>query len=86
MSKKIFDDVADKISKVLPSGFKQQKDDVDSKIKDILKIAFDKLDLVTREEFDIQKKILLKTRKQLDDLSSKIDKNTHKDLKKDNKK
>ena len=39
----------------------------------ILNKGFKKLDIVSREEFDTQKKILLKTRQKLEQVEAKLD-------------
>lgn len=46
--------------------------DVEKNVKSILGSALNKMDLVTREEFEIQKQILLKTREKLTELEAKI--------------
>ncbi|MBY0378935.1 MAG: accessory factor UbiK family protein [Burkholderiales bacterium] len=48
--------------------------DIENNIKAIVISVLKKLDIVTREEFDIQQQVLLATRKKLDELESKIDK------------
>ncbi|WP_116964491.1 accessory factor UbiK family protein [Fastidiosibacter lacustris] len=73
INSKIIDDVANKISHSLPSGIKSIASEFESSCKSILKASFEKLDLVTREEFDIQKEVLLKTRQKLEQLEKKID-------------
>ncbi len=65
--------MADKISSLLPPGFDKIKEDIDGKIRDILMQQLGKLDLVTREEFDIQTKVLARTRAKLDALEKRMD-------------
>ncbi|GAB4223298.1 MAG: hypothetical protein Kow0076_5580 [Francisella sp.] len=40
----------------------------------ILNKSLKKLDVVSREEFEVQKKILLKTRQKLEEIEEKLDK------------
>jgi BMFP domain-containing protein YqiC len=46
--------------------------DVESNLKALIHATFDKLDLVTREEFDTQQKVLLNTRAKLEELEQAI--------------
>ncbi len=46
--------------------------DVEKNMRAMLAGFFDKLDLVTREEFDIQAKVLARTREKLDALEARV--------------
>ena len=70
--KSFLEDLARKLSKVLPENFHKIQKDVEKNFHSILKTAFEKLDLVTREEFDAQTKVLARTRQKLDDLLLRI--------------
>jgi BMFP domain-containing protein YqiC len=69
---KIFDDIAKKLSDVLPDSMHDLKKDLEKNFRSVLQSAFSKLDLVTREEFDVQVKVLSKTRLKLEDLADKV--------------
>ena len=62
------------ILNILPQNTKEIKDDVKDNLKILLNDYLRKIDVVTREEFDVQKEVLLKTRKKLDDLEEKLNK------------
>ena len=62
------------ILNILPQNTKEIKDDVKDNLKILLNDYLKKIDVVTREEFDVQKEVLLKTRKKLDDLEEKLNK------------
>ena len=62
------------ILNILPQNTQNMKDDVKDNIKILLNDYLRKIDVVTREEFDVQKEVLLKTRKKLDDLEDKFKK------------
>ena len=62
------------ILNILPQNTQNMKDDVKDNIKILLNDYLRKIDVVTREEFDVQKEVLLKTRKKLDDLEEKLKK------------
>lgn len=69
---KVFDDLAQKLSNVLPESLQTAKHDVEKNFKQILQSSFAKLDLVTREEFDVQTKVLLRTREKLDNIEAEL--------------
>jgi ubiquinone biosynthesis accessory factor UbiK len=64
--------LAEKIESLLPPGLKQIKDDFDNKLKKLLQQQLSKMDFVSREEFDIQSKVLARTREKLEQLEKRI--------------
>lgn len=70
------DKLTQAITNQLPSGIGTLSDEITNNIKAILQVQFNKLDLVTREEFDTQNAVLLRTRKKLDALEKTLDKLT----------
>lgn len=68
-----FDVLAKKLFAVIPNSMHQVDKDIQSQFKQILQAAFAQLDLVTREEFDVQTKVLARTREKLDALEQQID-------------
>jgi BMFP domain-containing protein YqiC len=75
-------DIAKQFTDKLPPGAKKFKHELDKNLRAALQSVFAKLDLVTREEFNIQKGVLTKTRakisvlaKQLDQLEKHLSKN-----------
>lgn len=64
--KNTFDDLAKKITGLLPSNFQQVQQDFESNIKALLQSSLSKMNLVTREEFDVQAALLARTREKLD--------------------
>lgn len=69
---KRLDDIAQKLSNILPTSLQAAKEDVEKNIKHILQSAFAQLDLVTREEFDAQTKVLERTREKLDSIEEEL--------------
>lgn len=69
---KAIDDIASKLTAALPSGFNNLKDDIDKNFHIILQTTLGKLDLVTREEFEVQKAVLAKTRSKLEALEQRV--------------
>ena len=64
--------VAKKIAEIIPEGFGEVPSGVQSQVKTLLAGAFDKMELVTREEFDIQSGVLAKTRTKLEQLEKQV--------------
>jgi len=69
---KILDDVAKKISENLPSGVLEIQEDVEKHVRSAVQTGLGKLDLVTREEFDVQSEVLARTRMKLEALEAKL--------------
>ncbi|WP_395790048.1 accessory factor UbiK family protein [Aquimonas sp.] len=77
---KALDDLAHRLSELLPPGLEDARTDVEKNFRAVLHSGFSKLDLVTREEFDVQRAVLLRTREKLallervlGDLEARID-------------
>lgn len=68
-----FDDVARKLSSTLPSAMSGLRSDVEKTFKNVLQQTFNKLDLVTREEFDVQAEVLAQTRMKLEKLLQQVE-------------
>ena len=66
------DDLARRLSNLVPPGMSQARDDLEQNIKATLQMSLRKLELVTREEFDIQMQVLAKTRSKLEALESRV--------------
>jgi BMFP domain-containing protein YqiC len=62
---KALDDLAQRLTDLLPPGMDQARADIEKNMKAALQAGFSKLDLVTREEFDVQRAVLLRTREKL---------------------
>lgn len=69
---KFIDDLSRQISGSLPSGVKGLQQDIEKNIHTLLQGAFSRLDLVTREEFDAQSQVLLRTREKLERLEKLV--------------
>ena len=64
-----FDDMQAKINQALENS---PAKDIEKNVKALMSQGFNKLDLVTREEFDIQMAVLEKTRAKLDALEQRV--------------
>lgn len=56
----------------LPQGLKQLPDDFKQCMREGLTNTLENMDLVTREEFDVQKRVLLRTREKLEALEKQL--------------
>lgn len=66
------EEIAKQVSDALPEGVKNFGNDVDRKIKQVLQAQLNKLDMVSREEFDVQTHVLLRTREKLNEMEEKF--------------
>jgi ubiquinone biosynthesis accessory factor UbiK len=69
---KLLDDLARKLADAVPPGFKDLKADLERNFRAMLQTALGKLELVTREEFDVQAGVLSRTRQKLEELSQRL--------------
>jgi BMFP domain-containing protein YqiC len=69
MNTKIIEDISAKLSAVANSG---PAKDIEKNMRALLAQGFAKLDLVTREEFDVQTQVLARTREKLTALEARV--------------
>lgn len=69
LNAQIFEDISAKLSAVAESG---PAKDIEKNMRALLSQGFSKLDLVTREEFDIQAQVLARAREQLTTLEARV--------------
>jgi BMFP domain-containing protein YqiC len=67
-------DLAEKLANAVPDGnsLATMRTDLERNFRGLLAGAFEQLDLVTREEFDVQRKVLARTREKLGTLESDL--------------
>lgn len=68
-NQKLFDELGDKISMVVSQG---PLKDIEQNLRALLQSTLQKLDIVTREEFDVQQEVLLRTREHLAALEERV--------------
>ena len=69
---KLLDDLAQHLAKTVPTGLQVLQDDLKHNLRAGLEAGLAHLDLVTREEFDVQTAVLTRTREKLDALERQI--------------
>ena len=66
------DDLARRLSDLVPPGLRDSREELQATFKSALQAGLAKLDLVTREEFEVQRAVLLRTREKLDALEQVV--------------
>ena len=62
---KKLEEIAKQVHNSLPPGIRSMGEEVEKKTRQVLQAQLNKLDLVSREEFDVQTQVLLRTREKL---------------------
>ena len=70
-TKKI-EQLARQVHEAMPKGVREFGDDVEKKIRQVLQAQLTRMDLVNREEFDVQTQVLLRTREKLAALEQRL--------------
>jgi ubiquinone biosynthesis accessory factor UbiK len=66
------EEMVQSLSKAMPAGLTAIQQDIEKNIRAALTATFAKLDLVTREEFDVQTQVLHRTREKLEALEQRV--------------
>ncbi|MBX3652167.1 MAG: accessory factor UbiK family protein [Burkholderiales bacterium] len=69
MDQRLLDEINEKVKAALAQG---PAADIEKNLRALLGGLFSRLDLVTREEFDVQREVLLRTRTKLAELEKKV--------------
>lgn len=69
---KKIEQIARQVHESMPKGIREFGEDVEKKIRQTLQAQLTRLDLVSREEFDVQTQVLLRTREKLALLEQRI--------------
>jgi BMFP domain-containing protein YqiC len=66
------DDLAQKLAALVPPGLAAAEDDLKATFRAALQTGLAKMDLVTREEFEVQRLVLQRTREKLEALERQL--------------
>ncbi len=80
MTDESIENLARKLAESMPEGLRSVRDDLETNFRAVLRASLSKLDLVTREEFEVQEAVLRKTREKLDRLEATLAELENKDL------
>ena len=72
ISMSAIDEVARRLAELVPADARAARDDLVANFRDVLRSGLRRLDLVTREEFDAQRGVLLRTRETVETLEARI--------------
>ena len=72
MNDESLDNIARKLAEAVPEGLRSMRDDLEQNFRSVLRASLARLDLVTREEFEVQEAVLAKTRAKLEALETKV--------------
>ena len=74
MTDESIENIARKLVEAVPEGLRSVREDLESNFRSVLRASLARLDLVTREEFEIQEAVLAKTRDKLEALEARLEK------------
>ena len=66
------DELAQRLAALVPPNLEQARQDVAGTFRSALQSGLRQLDLVTREEFDVQRCVLLRTREKIEELEGQV--------------
>ena len=69
---KLFDDFSKRMADSMPRGFQTLQEDMQRNARAALEATLGKLNLVTREEFEVQQAVLARTREKLKTLEARV--------------
>ena len=73
MAKESIEQLARALAETLPEGVRAVREDLEKNFRSVLTAGIGKLDLVTREEFEVQRAVLLRTREKLGVLEARLE-------------
>jgi BMFP domain-containing protein YqiC len=66
------DELARRLAELVPGSVSEAKADLTDNFRDTLRAGLRRLDLVTRDEFDVQRCVLLRTREKVEALEARV--------------
>lgn len=72
LNAKKIEEIAKQVTESIPPGLKSMASDFEDKAKSVLQSKLSQLNVVTREEFDVQTQVLIKTRAKISELEAKL--------------
>ena len=70
MGNDTIENLARKLAESVPDGLRSMRDDLETNFRGVLRAGISKLDLVTRDEFEVQEAVLARTREKLERLEA----------------
>ena len=72
MTDESIEDIARKLAEAVPEGLRSVREDLENNFRSVLKASLTRLDLVTRDEFEVQEAVLARTREKLEALEARL--------------
>ena len=72
MNTENIESLASKLADSIPAGISNMRDELEKNFRNVLRGGLSRLDLVTREEFEVQRAVLARTREKLEALEAKL--------------
>lgn len=72
LNPKKLEEIAKQITDAVPPSVKTMAEGAEAKVKEVLQSQISRLDFVSREEFDIQNQVLVRTREKLEALEARL--------------
>ncbi|MBL4765365.1 MAG: accessory factor UbiK family protein [Colwellia sp.] len=72
LNAKKIEEIAKQVTDAIPSSLKNMAHNFEDKTKTVLQRKLSQLDVVTREEFDVQTQVLIKTRAKIAELETRL--------------
>ena len=73
MADKSFDELVRKLADAVPGGLASVRGELEQNFRSVLQAGLNRLDLVTREEFEVQEAVLARTREKLEALEKRLE-------------
>jgi BMFP domain-containing protein YqiC len=73
MTDNSIEDLARKLAESVPEGLRSMGKELEENFRSVLRNGLGKLDLVTREEFEVQEAVLARTREKLEALEKRLE-------------
>jgi BMFP domain-containing protein YqiC len=73
MADETIENLARKLVETVPEGLRSVGEELENNFRSVLRASLAKLDLVTREEFEVQEAVLARTREKLEALEAKLE-------------
>ena len=72
MTNESIENLARKLAESVPEGLRSMREDLEQNFRSVLRTSLGKLDLVTRDEFEVQQAVLARTREKLEALEKML--------------
>ena len=72
MDNENIESLASKLADSIPAGLQNMREELEKNFRSVLRGGLTRLDLVTREEFEVQRAVLARTREKLEALEAKL--------------